>query len=414
MTMSLQIKPILVALRRHKAGTLLIALQIALTLAIVCNALFIIHQRLANLSERSGVDEANVFVVQNQWAADWTTQQIDAQVRADMLALRQLPSVRDAAPATGYPLQGGGWDNFVTMTPDQVKPTTDSAVYLGDEHLLDTLGLRLVAGRNFRSDEVMVMGTQQAVIPPVVIVSKALADRLFPGGSALGKSFYAMGATPSTIVGIVERLHRQGASQWDKAHAGQSLIWPARPDDARGIYYIVRAKPGQLAAAMREAPKALYAQSRMRIIDPKDGIQDYAQIRHRVFDSDRGMAILMGVISAVLLAITAAGIVGLTSFWVGQRRKQIGVRRALGATRHDILGYFLTENFLISLAGAVLGTMLAIVFNLWMVTRFEMDRMSMAYVGIGVLLLLLLGQAATLAPAVRASRVSPIEATRSV
>ncbi len=412
--MSLQIKPILVALRRHKAGTLLIALQIALTLAIVCNALFIIHQRLANLSESSGVDEANVFVIQNQWAVDSTTQQIDAQVRADMLALRQLPSVRDAAPSTGYPLEGGGWDNFVTMTPDQVKPTTDSAVYMGDEHLLDTLGLRLIAGRNFRPDEVLVMGTQQAVIPPVVIVSKALADRLFPDGSAVGKSFYAMSATPTTIVGIVDRLHRQGASQWDEAYAGQSLIWPTRPDDARGIYYIVRAKPGQLAAAMREVPKALYAQSRMRIIDPKDGIQDYAQIRHRVFDSDRGMAILMGIISAVLLAITAAGIVGLTNFWVGQRRKQIGVRRALGATRHDILGYFLTENLLIGIVGVAVGTVLAVGINLWMVMRFEMDRMSMAYVGVGVVVLLLLGQCAVLAPALRASRVSPVEATRSV
>jgi putative ABC transport system permease protein len=414
MTMSIQIKPILVALRRHKAGTLLIALQIALTLAIVCNALFIIHQRLANLSERSGVDEANVFVIQNQWAADWTTQQIDAQVRADLLALRQLPSVRDAAPSTGYPLQGGGWDNFVTMTPDQVKPTTDSAVYMGDEHLLDTLGLRLIAGRNFRPSEVLVMGTQQVVIPPVVIVSKALADRLFPDGSALGKSFYAMSATPSTIVGIVDRLHRQGVSQFDKAHAGQSLIWPARPDDARGIFYIVRAKPGQLTAAMREAPKALYAQSRMRILDPKDGIRDYAQIRHRVFDSDRGMAILMGIISAVLLAITAAGIVGLTSFWVGQRRKQIGVRRALGATRHDILNYFLTENLMIGLGGVIVGAVLAIGVNLWMVTRFEMDRISVAYLGIGVAVLLLLGQGAVLAPALRASRVSPVEATRSV
>ncbi|SFK52266.1 ABC transporter permease [Rhodanobacter glycinis] len=413
--MNMQIKPILIALRRHKAGTFLIALQIALTLAIVCNALFIIHQRLANLSERSGVDEANVFVIQNQWAGDRTQQQIDAQMQADVLALRQLPGVRDAAPISGgYPLRGGGWDNFVTMTPDQVKPTTDSAVYLGDEHLLDTLGLRLIAGRNFRSDEVHGMGTEQVIIPPVVIVSKALAERLFPDGSALGKSFYAMGSTPSTIIGIVDLLHRQGASQWDKAHAGQSLIWPARLDDVAGTFYVVRAKPGQLAAAMREAPKALYAQSRMRIIDPKDGIQDYAEIRHRVFDSDRGMAILMGIISAVLLAITAAGIVGLTSFWVGQRRKQIGVRRALGATRHDILSYFLTENLLIGIAGVAVGTVLAIGINLWMVTRFEMDRMSMAYVGVGVIVLLLLGQGSVLAPALRASRVSPVEATRSV
>jgi putative ABC transport system permease protein len=412
--MSIQIRPILTALRRHKAGTVLITLQIALTLAIVCNALFIIHARLASLSEVSGVDESSVFVIKNQWATEWPTAQVDAQVQADLLALRQLPAVRDASPANGYPLQGGGWDNFVTLTPEQTQPTTDSAVYTGDEHFIDTLGVKLVAGRNFRPDDVMVMGTQQAVTPPTVIVSKALADRLFPGGNALGKSFYAMGATPSTIIGIVDPLHRQGVSQWNKAYAGQSLIWPIRSADSRGLYYIVRAKPGQLADAMREAPKALYAQSRLRIIDAKDGIQDYATIRHKVYDSDRGMAILMGIICVVLLAITAAGIVGLTSFWVGQRRKQIGVRRALGAKQRDILAYFLTENFLISTAGVTLGIVLAFAFNLWTVTRFALDRMSLAYVGVGVIVLLLLGQGAVLAPALRASRVSPVEATRSV
>ena len=144
-----------------------------------------------------------------------------------------------------------------------------------------------------------------------------------------------------------------------------------RLDDERGIYYMVRAKPGQLAAAMRDAPKALYAQSRMRIIDPKDGVMTFAQVRQRVYDSDRGMAILMGIISVVLLAITAAGIVGLTSFWVGQRRKQIGVRRALGATRGDILGYFLTENFLIAVGGVLVGSVLAIGINLWMVAQIR-------------------------------------------
>ena len=410
----MQIKPILVALRRHKAGTVLIALQIALTLAIVCNALFIIHERLANLSEQSGVDEGNALVVTNHWAVEKPTQQVDAQIRADMAALRQLSSVRDAAPATGYPLQGGGWDNFITLTPEQVKPTTDSAVYVSDDHLLDTLGVRLVAGRNFRPDEILVMGTQEVVIPPVVIVSKALADRLFPDGSALGKSIYAMGPTPSTIIGIVDVLHRQGTSQWNKAYAGQSLIWPARPADSRGVFYIVRAKPGQRAAAMREVPKALFAQSRMRMLDPKDGILDYAQVRQRAYDSDRGMVILMGLICVVLLAITAAGIVGLSSFWVGQRRKQIGVRRALGATRADILSYFLTENFLIGLGGVVVGAVLAIGINLWMVTQFEMARLSLAYVAAGVVALLLLGQGAVLAPALRASHVSPVEATRSV
>jgi putative ABC transport system permease protein len=125
------------------------------------------------------------------------------------------------------------------------------------------------------------------------------------------------------------------------------------------------------------------------------------------------MAILMGIISVVLLAITAAGIVGLTSFWVGQRRKQIGVRRALGATRGDILSYFLTENFLISLGGVLVGVVLAFGINLWMVTHFEMAQLSLVYVLVGVIVLIVLGQLATLAPARRASRVSPVEATRS-
>ena len=412
--MSTQIQPILVALRRHKPGALLIALQIALTLAIVCNALFIIHQRLAHMSELSGVDEAKVFVVHNQWAGNLSERQIDTQVQADLVALRQVPSVHDAAPANGYPLQGSGWDNFITMTPDQIKPTTDAAVYLGDEHLIDTLGTRLIAGRNFRADEVGMLGNQQIIIPPVVIVTKTLADRLFPDGSAIGKSFYAMGTTPSTIIGIVDRLHRQGTSKYDKPYDGQALIWPQRLDVSRGLYYLVRARAGQIVAAMREAPKALYAQSRMRIIDARDGVLDYAQIRERAYASDRGMAILMGIVSVVLLAITGAGIVGLTSFWVGQPRRQIGIRRALGATRGDILAYFLTENLLIGLGGVVLGALLAIVINLWMMMRFEMARMSLTYVAVGVVVLLLLGQGAVLAPARRASRVSPVEATRSV
>jgi len=410
----MQIKPILSAMRHHKAGVMLIALQIALTLAIVCNALFIIQQRLAHLSEPTGIDEANVFVISNQWANQSSEQQTDVQIQADMAALRRLPSVRDASPSDSYPLRGDGWDDYIMLTPEQTEKTTDADVYLGDEHLLDTLGVKLIAGRNFRADEVERIGSRQNVASPVVIVTKALADRLYPDGSALGKSFYEMSKTPSTIIGIVDLLQNQSVGTWKSAYAYQSVIRPLRQDNSDGTFYIVRAKPGQLTAAMREVPKALYAQNRMRIIDPKDGELSFAEVRQQAYETDRGMAILMGIISVVLLAITAAGIIGLTSFWVGQRRRQIGVRRALGATRGDILSYFLTENLLISVGGVLVGIVLAIGINLWMVTQFEMARLSLIYVLIGVVVLLLLGQGAVLAPARRASNVPPVEATRSV
>ena len=95
----MQIKPILSALRRHKAGTFLIAMQIALTLAIVCNALFIIHQRVAHLSEPTGIDEANIFIVKNEWVGAPDSARVDAMMRADLQTLRQVPGVQDATPS---------------------------------------------------------------------------------------------------------------------------------------------------------------------------------------------------------------------------------------------------------------------------------------------------------------------------
>jgi putative ABC transport system permease protein len=221
-----------------------------------------------------------------------------------------------------------------------------------------------------------------------------------------------MSDKPTTIIGIVERLHRADVSTWSAPYANESLIWPIRMAQPWGVFYIVHTKPGQLDEAMREAPKALYAENRMRMISSKDGVRSFAQIRHLAFESDRGMAVLMSIICVVLLAITGAGIVGLTSFWVGQRRRQIGVRRALGATHRDILHYFLTENFLISLAGVAIGVLLTFGLNLWLVERFEMQFLPLAYVLGGMVILLLLGQGAVFAPALRASRVPPVEATR--
>lgn len=410
----MQIHPILTALRRHKAGTLLIALQIALTLAIVCNALFIIHQRLSHISEASGVDEENVFVISNLWGEEYSPDEAAAKIKEDLATLRQLPSVQDATPSNSYPLSTSGWDNFITLTPEQVKPTTDASVYAGDEHFVRTLGLKLIAGRDFRADEVVNLGKRQNITPAVTIVSKTLASKLFPHGDALGKAFYSMSSTPTTIIGIVETLHREDVDTWSAPYTGESLIWPIRLVGPVGVRYLVRSKPGQLDAAMHEAPKALYAENRMRMIDPKDGLLSFAEVRRRAFERDRGMAVLMGIISVVLLAITGAGIVGLTSFWVGQRRRQIGVRRALGATHRDILNYFLTENLLISLGGIAIGILLTFGLNMWLVTRFELKLMPLTYVLTGMVILLLLGQGAVFAPALRASRVPPVEATRPV
>ena len=105
---------------------------------------------------------------------------------------------------------------------------------------------------------------------------------------------------------------------------------------------------------------------------------------------------------------------GLTSFWVGQRTRQIGVRRALGARRIDILHYFQLENLLIAGGGSVAGALFALGLNAWLMTHYEMTRLPVPCVALGILVMLVLGQAAVLVPARRASRVPPVVATRSV
>ncbi len=143
-------------------------------------------------------------------------------------------------------------------------------------------------------------------------------------------------------------------------------------------------------------------------------VQSLTEARQEAYRNDRGLAVILGVVCAALLLVTAFGIVGLTSYWVAQRRRQIGIRRALGATRNAIIRYFQTENLLIATSGAALGVAMAIALNLWMVSSFEMERLHSIYAFAGAVVVLLLGQAAVLWPAMRAASIPPALATRGV
>jgi putative ABC transport system permease protein len=118
-------------------------------------------------------------------------------------------------------------------------------------------------------------------------------------------------------------------------------------------------------------------------------------------------------VMVLLLLVTASGIVGMASLWVNQRRKQIGVRRALGARRFDILRYFLTENILVTTVGIVGGIALALALNQLLVSQLELARLPLGYLAAGAVLLWSLGVLAVYGPAWKAASISPAIATRS-
>jgi putative ABC transport system permease protein len=175
-------------------------------------------------------------------------------------------------------------------------------------------------------------------------------------------------------------------------------------------FYIVHAQPGQAASVLQAAQKKLFDISRARVIKKA---QTLTAARAEAYKDDKGLVVILSVVCAALLAVTAFGIVGLTSYWVAQRRRQIGIRRALGATRNAIIQYFQTENLLIAAAGAAIGIALALSLNLWMVNAFAMERLHTSYTLIGALVVLILGQAAVLWPALKAASIPPALATRA-
>jgi putative ABC transport system permease protein len=125
------------------------------------------------------------------------------------------------------------------------------------------------------------------------------------------------------------------------------------------------------------------------------------------------MAWLLVAVATALLVVTALGIIGLASFWVAQRTRQIGVRRALGATRGQILRYFQTENFLLATVGITLGMALAYAINQLLMSKYELPRLPLIYLPVGAVLLWTLGQIAVFWPARKAAAVPPAIATRS-
>ena len=403
----MELHPILAAMRRNKVGAVVIVIQTAITLAILCNSLFLIQQRLRSSERPTGLQELDIFTMANQWVGN--PPDLAAKVQADLAVLRALPEVVDAFVSQSYPLSNGGWGDGVSLEAADSHWVTNSALYFADEHGLSTLGLKLVAGRNFEAREIVERNDMEGKPPAAIIVSQALATKLFPNGDALGKSIY-LGSYKSKapIVGIVERLQQPWVSVTNN-RVEYAMLQPYRFVEQYS-HYIVRAKPGQLEAAMKSARKQLLSINRGRI---NDKTRTMVETRQRAYRDDRGLAIVLGFVSVVLLAVTAFGIIGITSFWVSQRRRQIGIRRAMGASRSAILRYFQTENLMIGTAGAVLGILLALTLNFLMAGKFEMTRLNIGSTLIAAVIVLLLGQIAVLWPALRAASISPVVAIRN-
>ena len=407
----MEIRPILSALMRNKTGGLLVAIQVALSLAILANALYVVQLRMTVMQRSSGIaDEAGVFMITSEPVTAASHIEQMAQQQRESSTLRGLAGVLAVAKVNQVPLSRSGWTAGYATDRRQTQTVASAAVYTTPDSLVSTWGLRLVAGRDFGPDDVMEDDPSvNNTIPRTIMVTRALAEKAYPGTSAIGKELLQGAgdtALSARIIGVVDRLQTPAAQI--SQNGEYAVIMPMRSSGPSTVY-TVHAEPGQRDRLMGEAAAAL------RRIAPTPTIitvQSMDEVRQKRYSADKALAWTLIAVSALLLLVTASGIVGIASLWVTQRRKQIGVRRALGARRIDILRYFLTENVMITSAGVLAGVLLGLALNQLLVSQLEMSRLPPGYLVAGAALFWVLGIAAVYGPAWRAASISPATATR--
>jgi putative ABC transport system permease protein len=399
--------PMLRTLLRQKYAMTMLVLQIALTLAVISNGLFIVSERLEVLKRPTGIDEANIFVL----TSSGFTENFNPQnsIQTDLAVLRQMPNIVNAAATYSFPYSGSSdWDELQTVAGSG-QITVPAASYKLDEHGIDALGLALIAGENFSPIDVIWQTESNKTFPDVVIISSSAAADLFntlDWASVVGKTIYINASHGAVVKGVVKQLQ----APWDAVgQIENSVIYP-RVVTRNSARYLIRTKSGMLQTTIAEVEQHLGKSNLQRMIRKVQSIQT---IKQQVFGPDIAAITILLVVIFALCIIAAMGIAGMASFNVLKRKKQIGIRRALGANKMDILNYFVAENIIQTSAGVFVGCIFALGLNVFLVSQYALPKLPLSYIIMAIVCLYLLGILAILKPAFKAMNISPAEATRS-
>jgi ABC-type transport system, involved in lipoprotein release, permease component len=401
----MELRPILSSMLRNKTGAVLVGLQIALTLAVVANSIAIIMTRVEKIGRPPGIDSDNLIFVQSYGFGPNYDQR--STVDNDLRLLRSLPGVRSAAPISQIPMSGGG--SATNLGPEQTreKVTINTNHFSIDEQGVEALGVKLVEGRNFTQSEIQFnTDPNNSDFVPFVILNRDAAKAIFGTEHAVGKTVYDQSHS-AVVIGIMDNMLGSWVG-WDKLT--QVMLTP-RIEAGPLARYVVRAEPGRRDALISEIEQKMSGTNPNRAITYVRAHQFY---KDRSYRADSRMVAFLSVLIGLMVTVTALGIVGLASFHVNVRRKQIGTRRAVGARRIDIIRYFMLENWLLTTGGVVVGSVLAFAFGQWLSSAYSLPRLPPMYVVGGVVVLWILGQLAAFLPARRAAAIPPAIATRTV
>jgi putative ABC transport system permease protein len=387
-------------------GKSLVSAQVALTVLLLFGALLFVRSLSRVLAQDAGLDRQSVLVLATDpAAAGYEDQRVAAFYEQLRDRLSHIPGVQSASLSMYPPIsdEDGAWTQDIAIDDNPVPDAPGrSSVYFNaiSPGFFRTIGLQLVRGRDFSAEDT-------ASAPRVIIINESLARRYFPSQDPI-KRHITMGRNRNRqvlqIVGVVRNAKYQRLEE-----------------ETRSIAYVPHTQHPRenLFAEMRIAGSfstiADDIRRQVRALDPVVPVR-LETITDRIRESlvtRRVIALLATALGATALALACAGVYGVLAYAVSRKRRELGLRLALGAERSRVLRMVMTESIVLAAIGIVAGVGGALFLGRYAQNLlYQVSPRDPLSLILGATIMLLVACLAGFLPARRASRVDPIVALR--
>jgi putative ABC transport system permease protein len=402
MNPSLELGPILRSMRHHKGSFSLLVLEVALGFVMLTHTLIAMRYYYRVHVRPTGMPEDELIVARRRFLHPRDVAAARSAERADLAALGKVgvpvaaidaPPLPDAAAYPGVLRRPGETREHLAWP---VRATPDVAA---------ALGLQVIAGAG--------LGAPGATAPPdgatPVLLTSTAAEQIFGTyDRAVGQAILGSSFGPGRVAGVVRDIAFRGT--WLPAEKTIVII-AAEPVSEHELIYVMHAPDGRRAPVIEAAAGALAGAADA---DSTVVVRGLERSTTRFAKISGGAVIVLIWTGFLVVAVALAGSLAMASFSVAERTRQIGVRRALGASRGEIVAYFLLENLILTAFGLALGLCLAIGLN-QVLRRIMIElKLTVDEVLISMLVFHVTGLLSALVPARRAALIPPWAATRTL
>lgn len=385
----------------RKVVTTLLLLQLAMTLALLLNSVLLAQQTQQQLNQPTGLDLDNILLVQLKptTAPLRVYPALEDLLNRQLSAVQAVPGVIAAAYSNQSAILQGGNNGNVYVTEQQERTNVSTVpMYFVSKDFFKVLDSQVLQGELPQHSVSL-----DAPGAPDVVLTQSLADKLFAGMPAVGQQINRGG-----VAAVISDFYGQRSGD----HIMYNSVQVAPPYGVDwGYSILLRTVPAQTDAVRQQLASVLQnVESNIEIFH----IRSLAEQHQRLYRNEYGLAMLLTILSALMLLVTMVSSYSSTHFHALKRQQEIGIKRALGASKSLILIELLSENWLCTALGAMLGVVLALWLNQALALVISIPALNWYLPLVTIAVLLLCVTVATWYPAAIATRVSPATATKAL